>query len=207
MMVQIATWIGWGLLMVFTFAIVYYLFYLLSHPYKLTIWSVYGSGTDGVFSIAKSRKNRARFNKDRTEWVLMWPLFKKKIISPFDSEYIYPGKVCYGFDLNGMIMPGRVNIKQEENEIRGEVNPVPNHVRHWQSLQHKKNAIEYAEKNWWEDNKALVYGVITVFICCALAAATIYFTYQFVGPRLDGGIKAAGEVADALNNLGVIPGK
>ncbi len=208
---QTAYWIAWILLACLVAGAILLLFYYVSFPYKITIWRLYGSGKDGAFSFQKPIKNRARWkDKHKTIWVLMKPYLSRREVQPFDSEYIYPGNRLYAFEFNNIIIPGRININHTEEEIRGEVNPVPYFVRNWQSLTHKKNAQEYAQEGWWENNKAMVYGVITVGICCVLAGATVYLTYKFAAPGVDqmNAMTAAIEgFTDKVSGVGTIPGK
>jgi len=90
----------------------------------------------------------------------MYPLFNKKDIEPFDQEFVYPGKQIYVFDLNGAWIPGRININKTEGKLRAEINPVPYYVRNWQSLEHKKNAQEFSEHDFWAENKIFYYAFI-----------------------------------------------
>ena len=204
-------WVGWvgkiaywaayifmGLIMA---VVLYAGFMLTTYNIKADVFQVYGSGKDGVLSITKRKKNRLKWIKEKTAWKPLFPLFNRKEIEPFDSEYVYPGKQIYAFEFNDCWAPGRININHEEGQFRGEVNPVPYYVRNWQSLQHKKNAAEFAKNNFWEQNKFLVYGVVTVFICCALAAGTVYLTYEFA----TGGQNSMNALTQAINNYGTIP--
>jgi hypothetical protein len=102
-------------------------------------------------------------------------------------------------------VPGRISINQTDNELRAEINPVPYYVRNWQSLSIKKNAIEYAESGFWEENKYLFMTIATVGFCCVLVGVVIYFTYQYaMGGRAD-----IQSLTDALRGLTItdIPGK
>jgi len=199
----IAFWVGWSLVGVVLLGAMFTVYYMMQFTIKAEIFQLFGSGKDGVFSFAKPKKNRFKWIKKRSAWRPLFPLFNKKEVEPFDSEYIYPGKKVYAFELNDNIIPGRVNINKTEEELRCEINPVPYYVRNWQSLQHKKNAIEYAEHNFWQDNKMLIMGVICVGICCVLCGATIYFTYKFAG----GGAEGMNTLANAIKGFGNIPGQ
>lgn len=162
---------------------------------------MFGSGKDGVFSFGKKRKNRVKWIKNRTSWKRLFPFFNKKEIEPFDSEYIYPGNQIYGFELNGELIPGRINIDKDENKIRAEINPVPYYIRNWQSFQHKKNAIEYAENNWWDQNKMFIYMLLAILFCCIMCVVTIYMSYQFATKgKLD-----LGKITEAIEKINVIP--
>ena len=201
--VEAVYWLGIALIIIIILSIFAVIAYWISYPYKVTVFPMYGSGKDGIFSIAKRKYNKIRWNKSKTAWIKMFPVFKTEEVEPFDSEYIYPGNQLYAFDLNGVWQPGRVNIKQTEDEIRSEINPVPYYVRNWQSLQHKKHAIEFAEHNWWDDNKAWVYMLIAVVACCVLCGATVYLTYKYAAPSRE----MMTEFTKTLKDFAMIPGK
>ena len=109
------------------------------------------------------------------------------------------------------MIPGQMNVNVTKVNVKGEkylsisaeVNPVPHYIRNWQCLQNKKNAMEYSEHTWWQDNKALMIslfaGIAILVACCV----TIYFTYQFAG----GGREDISMLSNAINNFGNIPGK
>ncbi len=103
----------------------------------------------------------------------------KRNREPFDSEYIYPGKRVYVFDLNGEWSPGRINIDQTEGKIRAQINPVPYWVRNWADAERRINELEFAKTDWWAENKMFIYMLIAVAICCVLCGTTVYFTYKF----------------------------
>ncbi len=173
-------------------------YYILQFKIKATVFPMYGSGKDGAFSFGKPKTNRVKWNRDRTSWKKLFPINNRLEVEPFDSEYMYPKDRIFVFELNDQWIPGRININKTEDEIRAEINPVPYYIRNWQSLQHKKNAIEFAKQSWWEDNKHLMMTIMTVFACTALAGAVIYFTYQFAqGGRADIQI-----LTEAINRFG-----
>ena len=202
MMPQLMKWGGYlvisGTLM-FALIVVYY---VLQFNIKVDVFPLYGSGKDGVFSVAKRKTNRARWIKGKTAWKPMWPLFNKQEIEPFDSEFIYPGNQVYVFDLNGRWIPGRVNINRTEEDIRGEINPVPYSVRKWESLKYKQNNIEYAEHDFWTDNKVLIIGLIFSVAMIIAACTMVWWTYQLAG----GGRNDIQALTNVLKNINTIPG-
>lgn len=169
---------------------------------KAQTYELYGSGKDGIFSVSKKKWNRLRWNKNKTAWRSLLPLMNKDEIEPFDSEFIYPGKQIYAFKLNNDWIPGRINIEQSENTIRAEINPVPHYIRNWQSLTHKKNAMEYAEHNWWDDNKTMVFALIFSAILLAAALGFIYLSYQMAGA----GRADIGALTNAIKGFSNVPG-
>jgi len=178
------------------------LFLLLNYRFKATVFPLYGSGKDGVFAFGKPKTNRVRWVKGRTAWKKLFPIANKEEIEPFDSEFIYPGNKIYVFELNGEWIPGRVNINQTEEKIRCEINPVLYYTRNWQSLQHKKNEMEFAKHDWWTDNKALVITMIICGLNLAVCGFTIWFTYKYaMGGRAD-----IQSLRDAIQSLSVVQG-
>lgn len=175
-------WLGYGILAIGMIALLGIMYYFISFDYKVTVYPIYGSGKDGVFSVQKPKNNRIKWIKKHTAWRKMWPFMNSKDIEPFDAEYIYPGKRIIAFELNNEWIPGRVNIDKTEGQMRAEINPVPYFVRNWQGLQFQKNALEYANPGWWDENKHLVLGIITVAICMVAMLVAIYFTYKYLAP-------------------------
>jgi len=200
---QILYWVGVGLASFASLAVLYFVYHISSFRIKATVFPMFGSGTDGVLSVGKPKGNQVKWVNKRTAWRSLWPLFNKIDREPFDDEYIYPGNRVYVFDMNGQWSPGRININVSEAKIRAEVNPVPHYIRNWQSLQHKKIMMEFAQPNFWEQNKM----VITTMVCCVLilvaCLATVYFAYRFS----TGGVQAATGLTQALQNFGSIAGK
>ena len=193
-----AYWVFYGLLalmLLFGFLMVYY---FISYNYKVDVYPMYGSGKDGVFSVGKRKKNRVKWNKAKNGWKKLWPLLNRKSIEPFDDEFIYPGKKIIAFELNQQWFPGRINITQSENEIRGEICPVPYWVRNWQALEYKQNSMDFAKHDFWNDNKNFIWMLLAVGICCALCGVTIWLTYKFAG----GGVGAMDRLTSALQGFG-----
>ena len=132
----------------------------------------------------------------------MLPPLNKVEIEPFDSEYLYPGNQLYAFELNGELIPGRINIKQTEKELRGDISPVPYYVRNWQSLQHKKNAIEYAKNDWWTENKTMMTALMAGIAILAAALIFVYLTYKMAGA----GSQDIQALTGAIKGFSQIPG-
>jgi len=193
---QIFFWIGWTLIGVLILSVFVLIYYLMNFNIKADTWMLYGSGKSGTYSVGIKKRNRVRWIKKKTAWRPLWPLFNKTELEPFDPEYHYPGKQIYAFIANDKWIPGRINIVKDGDEITSEINPVPYYVRNWQSLQHKKNAQEFAEHNTWQDNKHFFMVLITAVLCLVMVAITVYFTYKFA----TGGNAAMGNLADALRN-------
>jgi len=155
------------------------IYYYITFNIKATVFPLYGSGKDGVFSVGKPKTNRVKSIRKGNVWKSLWPLMNKKQREPFDAEFIYPGKRIYVFELNGEWSPGRINIQQTEDQIRAEINPVPYWVRNWADAESRIDEVEFSQQDWWAENKNMIYMLISVAICCALCGITVYLTYKF----------------------------
>ena len=195
-------WLGIVLFSTVILGGMYFVYRTITFNIKATIFPLYGSGKDGVFSIGKPKTNRLRWTKNRTAWQKLKPLFNKKELKPFDSEYIYPGNHIFAYELNDELMPGRIDIGLEEEKIRLTIKPVPYEIRNWQSFIHKKHSEEFAKINFWEQNKQML---LTAGVCVAILVAvsvTVYFTYEFA----TGGTAKMSALTDAITNMNVIKG-
>ena len=199
---SIAYWFKIGFYSLFGFAVMIAVYMYISYNISATIYPIYGSSKDGVFSVGRKKGNRYRWIKNRSAWKPLFPLMNKKEIEPFAQEYIYPGNKVFGFEFNGELVPGRVNIEQTESSFKAEINAVPHYVRNWQSLTHKKHAMEYAEQGWWQENKAVMISLFAGVAILIAACVTVYLTYKFAG----GGRADISALTNAINNFGNIPG-
>ena len=119
------------------------------------------------------------------------------------SEPRYPLRSLHDFlyELNDEWVSGRINVNQTEKELRAEINPDPYYVRNWQSLTYRKHEIEFAKQDFWTENKQLLVTLGCIALCCAVCAATIYFTYQFAG----GAKESMDLLSRAIQGVGNIP--
>lgn len=199
---QTVYWFGIFLIAIVLIIVMVLIYYFTGFPIKATVFPLYGSGKDGVLAPGMMKKNRVKWVNHRTAWRSMFPLFNRVDREPFDSEYLYPGKGkkgknIYVFEFNDTWSPGRINIDQSEDAIRAEINPVPYYIRNWQSLQHKKNAMEFAKSGFWEENKGFFITLGVVLFCCVLCGATVYLTYKYAA----GGRQDARMIADAIRGF------
>ena len=200
---KLAYYLGWtigGLAIVAVMVAAYFWF---TYSISATVFELYGSGKDGAFAFSKPKMNKFKWIRNRSAWKPLFPLMNKDEVEPFDAEYIYPGNKVFAFKLNNEYFPGRVNINLSEDEIRAEVNPVPYYIRNWQSLQHKKNAVEFSEHNFWEDNKYFFMVVLTAVVCLTGVCVTIWLTYKYAGA----GRADIQSLTNALKGVVEIPGR
>ena len=199
---QLLRWSGYVLISAAIISVLWGAYLYFQFSISVDVFPLYGSGKDGIFSVAKKKRNRLRWVKNKTAWNSLFPLFNKKEIEPFDSEYIYPGNQVYVFDLNGRWIPGRININKSEDQIRAEINPVPYSVRNWEALMYKKHAEEYATQNFWLQNKEFFMVIATALLCLIMVGLTVWLTFQYAGGKAE----SIASLSNAINNFGVIKG-
>ena len=204
---QSVYWLGiilGSVLILGTFIVAYY---FMQFRIKVTEFPLYGSGKDGIFSVGIKKKNRVKWINNRTAWRKMFPLFNKRELEPFDSEFIYPGKgkteEIYAFTINDEWTPGRINIDKSEDELRPEINPVPYYIRNWQSLTHNKLAEEFAKPGFWEENKYLFITLGVTALNVILCGTVIWLTYKYAA----GGREDAQMITQAIRGFANIAGQ
>jgi len=201
---KILFWSGYALFGLLVFGVVGFYMYYKNFIYKMTYWETIGSGSKGEsLTIDKPKTMRMKWNKTKTAWQLFKPLFKGKTIEPFDAKYIYPGKNVYAFKFNETFIPAKITF---DNENRAGIEPIPHHIRSWQMLELKQNEIEFSKKDFWTQNKALVFMIVCVIACCGVCAITVYYSLKTAsGAAAD--ISSATSAAKALKASmgGVVP--
>lgn len=192
-------YLGLGLFALAFLVIAFFVLYMTSYKYKITYWEVVGNASKGL-TVDQPRKNRARWNKDKTAWQLMYPLFRGKEVEPFNAEHIYPGKSCYAFKFGEALVPAKISVSDKEEGI---ITPIPYHIRNWQKLELKQNELEFAKTGFWENNKAFFMTIICVALCVGLAGVTVYYTYQFA----TGGRDSMNALTQAINSIATYGGR
>lgn len=205
-------WAGYGasiynlgtylVIMIVIFGIFFIYWYMSGFKINATVVPINGSGQKGTYSLGKVKYNKFKWIEKRTAWRPMKPLFNKKKIEPFNPEFIYPGNRVIVFEYGDYLIPGEYCLNEIAGKLEAKISPVPYYIRNWQSYSHKRNNLEYASHDFWENNKYFILGVITVLICCAACIITVWLTYKFAAP----GTQAMNNLADSIRNLGVIPG-
>lgn len=201
--VKVIYWLGYIVAAIVMLALVYVAYIFTTFKIKIDEYHLRGSGQQGQFAIGKKLTNRARWVNNRTGWKSLYPLFNSKERQPFPPQYIYPGNRAVAYVVDGEWWPVSLNVINQDNVFGGEINPVPYHIRQWEALQHKKNAIEFAKQDWWSENRTIVMALIAVGICCALGAFTVWITYKFAAPSA-GQMEA---LTTAISSLNTIPSK
>lgn len=171
---QLMYWVAIILVLIVILIGGYFVYYITSFNVKASVYPIYG-GANGSLSVGKPFSNRFKWVNNRTEWRVLWPLFNKKKVEPFGPEHMMEGNkvVCYKYGND--FIPAKFNVWSDH----GELSPIPYHVQHWQAMEHKLNAQEFASDSWWDQNKAWVYMLIAVGICAVMTIVVVYFTYKF----------------------------
>lgn len=180
---QLIYWTGVSVASAGILAVFIGIYYMTSFPFKVTVLPLVGSGEKGKFSIGKIKSNRIRYsNKQRTAWRTLWPLMNNKDVEPFPAHNIYAGKQIFAYELDGELIPARIDVLGQADSVK--ISPVPHYIRNWQSLQHKKIDKELSEHGFWEENKYFIMVIVTALICLILVGMTVYFTYKYAAPGL-----------------------
>lgn len=204
-MVQIVTYVGYFLFFLVMLLVMGAVYYFMSFNLKGSITQLVGRMDGAGLAVGKTITTRVRKIKvDGVEkWQPMWPLMNKIYHPVFEDKHIYRRGHITAFDVGGKWIPMEYKITPTEEILDISVNPVPNHIREWQSMKYKQNALDFAKTTFWDENKHFILGVITVFICCVITGVTVYLSLKFAAGNLDvGAIKLHTE---ALNNFGTIP--
>lgn len=179
---QTVYWGGYVLLGIVIIGIMFLIWNYAAFTIKATVYPLYGSGKDGIFSIGKPKNNKIKWMDKKTAWKSLMPLFNKIKRQPFDPEYIYPGKRVFIFELGDQWIPGRVNIsKVSEDEIRVNIDPIPSYLRNWELIVHKQIDQELQSEDFWAKNKEFITTLSVIVFCLILCGATIWFTYKYAG--------------------------
>lgn len=164
----------------------------------MTYWPVVGRGDNR--GIDRPKFNKFRWNKSKTHWIGLWPLFNKREVEPFSDDYIYPGNNVYAYYMDGEYIPA--SIKLGDKNKAGVISPIPYYARRWQFLQLKQNEMEFTKKGWWDENKTYITAIVTVIICGSLCALTVWWSYEY-GAQVLGQAKEVGQnfISNAISSV------
>ncbi len=197
-------WAGIIITATLMMVVVIVIYYWLSFPYKLTYWTVVGSGQKGL-TIDSPKRTRIKWGKNKSYWTSLHPFFNKKRIEPFPIKYIYPNKNLYAFKVGDDFIPANIDLGTQGTEFK--IEPIPYHVKNWQIMELKQNEVEFSQKSFWDENKMLIGAVMVVAICCGLAGVTIYYSYSFATTGLENSATRIAEltmtIREALGTKGV----
>lgn len=200
---QTIVWIKWGLISLCILGVMTVIYYFITYNISGTIVPLYRSGEEGNYSFGKPKKQRFCWNKGRTHWKPLFPLFNKNEVKPFDA--VYPGNKVFGFEYNKTVYEAQLSLGtlDENNKVGGFIKPVPYAVREWQAFMYRKHEQEFAKSDWWSENKTLFIALACSLALLVAALVFIYLTYKMAMPSRD----MIGEWTNALKNVNTIPGK
>ena len=202
-MSQFMFWGGWILFLLLWFGILAWIFVEYQYKIKIYVFKMTGTLTGGL-TAGKPKKERVKWNKTKTGWIKRKPFFGKKgEIEPFSEKYMH-GNVGYAFEMSdGTWIPVQISIRDDGST--GTIGAVPHHIRNWQSLQYKKNAIETRSDD--DLKRQMLQQLGTVFICFIMVCVTVYFCYRITDSNLGAARNAFEAGIQTLTNKvgGVVP--
>lgn len=214
-------WFGIFLIIAGSAALCFFIVHYLSFDFKVNSGYELLFKQDGTPYLGKRRVNRFKWNKHKTAWRPLWPLFNKIEFPAFPLDCIQPGKMVDAarlidgrwVPLFERTTPMMEDVKNDAGEVIGQrlthvVNdyvPIPHQLKEAAILEIKRIEIETKNESDWEKNKPLLIMMATVLFCLILCGVTIYFTFQYANgfaSELKGVGSTIGEsIKDSLINL------
>ena len=160
---------------------------LLQYKYK------YMYAEAGPGGIRRLKKDRIRFikHKGADKWQLLWA---KDRIEPFDSKYIYPGNIVFGYRVEK-----NCHTPAKWNEATHSIDIIPRDVKFWQSTEIQQAALEY------QDLRSRMLPIITtlgtVIFCLILVGITVWMTYKYIGGGLNSVASSVSSLQTAAGGL------
>lgn len=191
------------------------LIYIASYRIRCVAFPTVGSGTSNALGVGKRKWQRFKWNRSRTAWKPLRPLFNRKEIEPFGNEYIYAGNNVMALELpDGKYIPLKLNLNPQIGEKKfdlktmiSEALPVPYYLSKWNEIELQQEELEFAEKGFWQENKHFIIALITIALCLLLVGLTIYLTFKFTGGKFDAILEQGNRWIDALSRTTTIPSK
>lgn len=200
---SIMYWVTYILLAVVIIAAMVIIWNYTTFKINATIFPLYGSGKDGIFSVGKRKKNKVKWVDKKTAWKSLFPIMNKIKRQPFDAEYIYPGNNVFIFELGDQWIPGRINIdKVSEEELRVNIDPIPSYLRNWEIISHKQIDQELASGDFMSKYGQQLMTIGTVLFCLILCGVTIWMAYKMMNPTT----QSLNNFADAIRGITNVAG-
>ena len=180
-------YIVWGIIII---GGMYGLYILMQYKYK---YMYAEAGPGGIRKLKKDRIKAVK-HKGANKWQLLWA---KDKIEPFDSKYIYPGNVVFGYRVEK-----DCHTPVKWNELTKEIDIIPRDVKFWQSTEIQQAALEY------QDLRSRMLPILTtlgtVIFCLILVGVTVWMTYKYIG----GGLNSVASQLSTLQQVsqGLAPG-
>uniref|UniRef100_A0A6H1ZIP2 Uncharacterized protein n=1 Tax=viral metagenome TaxID=1070528 RepID=A0A6H1ZIP2_9ZZZZ len=147
----------------------------------------------GPGGIRRFRKDRIKAVKDKgaDKWKLLWA---KDKIEPFDSKYIYPGNLIFGYRVEK-----NCHIPAVWNENKEGIDIIPRDVKFWQSTEIQQAALEY------QDLRSKMLPILTtlgtIIFCLILVGITVWMTYKYIGGGLNSVASSVSSLQTAASGL------
>lgn len=192
-------WLFYLILMIFIGVCAFIAFYFSGFKYKVTEIVLNGSGNKEGYTVGKIRKNKFKWNKNKTAWIPLYPLFTKVRVQPFDGKYIYTDNMVIAYNVEGVHYPGSIKTLQADGVPT--ITPIPHHIREWQLAQIQRNREEFIKKDFWSKYGQILVTLGTVAFCLMTVVITVYFVLT----KVDLVSANLGGLTGAVNNLNVVP--
>jgi len=184
---QVMKYIGylfWGVLILGGMWAAYILF---QYKYKY-MYAVAGPG--GIQRLKKDRIRPIKHN-GAEKWQL---LFAKDKIEPFDSKFVYPGNIVFGYRAEK-----DCHVPAKWNELTGSIDIIPRDVKFWQSTEIQRAALEY------QDLRSRMLPILTtlgtIIFCLLLVGITVWMTYKYIGGGLNSVASSVSTLQSAAGGL------
>lgn len=190
--------------------------YILSYRIKCVVFPAIGIGKKDALGIGKRKWQRFKWNKTKTAWKPLFPLFNSKTIEPFSNEFIYSGNNVFAIELpDKSYIPIEINILSKTDDeggvdlktITAMAMPTPYYLSKWNEIEIQQDEIEFSKKNFWTENKYLIMFIITLVVCSLILGLTVWLTFKFAGGKFDAILEQGNRWVDALGKTMEIPAK
>lgn len=202
---NVAIYVFWGFMLLFVAFAMFFIYHVTSYKIKATVLTLTGSGvTESKYTIGTIKTNRFRWNRNKTAWIALYPLFNKKEIEPFESKFIYHKNHVFAFSLpDGSFIPGNASLDSKEGQsLEMSINPIPKYLRRGEEVEMLNDEMQYNVKSGWDKYGNVVTIMVAGLICLVMVLGTVYFTYKFSA----GGVDAMSRLSASIDRLGTIPG-
>ena len=123
-------------------------------------------------------------------------LFAKDKIEPFDSKFVYPGNIVFGYRAEK-----DCHVPAKWNELTGSIDIIPRDVKFWQSTEIQRAALEY------QDLRSRMLPILTTLGTIIFCLILCGFTVWIVTKTLSGGFQTTADQLSAIQQVaqGIAP--
>ena len=217
-------WFGVFLILCCVAMVAFFFLHFVSYRYKTRDAYELLFDESGRPYRGKSLKNRFKWNKNKTAWRPLFPLFNKIEFPAFPPESIMRDRFVCGARLpNGLWIPATTHLNivkdvvevEEDGEKKTkevvwaaqEFSPFPHYLSEHYYVELQKTEQEYQTKNKWEEARPFIIFVACCLFCLVLCGATIYFTYNYASSSFEQIQTVGGAIGEAIKNAANIPAR